>query len=254
MSRVRQAPEPSERVSVVTGGAGGIGAAIVRALARRGHPVAIGFQNSKDSAARLMDELCGEGATVCIAQVDVASLPSVQSFATTVSSTLGPPLVLINNAGWKSDELLSGSDPDDWVNTVMVNLCGPYFLTRELLPPMLSARWGRIINISSVAGERGNPSQTAYCASKAGLNGLTKALAVEVGRRNVLVNAVAPGLVNTAMTRVLMPGLKHDLIKLTPQKRSATPEEIANVVDFLASDSASYVNGQILSVDGGLMA
>jgi 3-oxoacyl-[acyl-carrier protein] reductase len=253
MSDLKQ-PPVGERVAVVTGGAGGIGSAIVEGLAQAGLPVAIGFRSSIDQAHLLEDQLQSAGARVYAHEVDVSCPESIDAFAVAVEEHLGAPLVLVNNAGWKRDELLLASDPGTWLRTLTINLYGAYLMTRRLIRPMTTRRWGRIINISSVAGERGSPSQTAYCASKSGLNGLTRALAVEVGRRNVLVNAVSPGLVPTKMTRDLMPQQMDILMRLTPMKRPATPAEVADVVVFLASDGARYVNGQVVSVDGGVAA
>ena len=235
----------------MTGGSRGIGAAIARALAGDGWPVGIGYRSDREAAERVVAEIeAGGGRAVALAG-DVAQ-PHVadELFEALESKFDGPVLVLVNNAGVNRDDLTPSLGDEEWSEVIETDLSAAFRLTRRALKSMLRARSGRIINISSVAGLRANPGQSNYAAAKAGLIALTRTAAVEVARRGITVNAVAPGWIETEMTAAL----SKDLLAAVPARRAGTPEEVAACVRFLASDQASYVTGAVLTVDGGLAA
>jgi 3-oxoacyl-[acyl-carrier protein] reductase len=248
----RRPKDHSAAPAVVSGGARGIGAAIVRRLAEDGHRVGIGYSSSAQPAEALADELAQEGKQAAAFHLDVRSDESVEAFGKAVEAQFGPPLVLVNNAGYRRDQLLLESTPEAWRETFEVNVFGAYRMTMRFLHEMITARWGRIVNISSGSSKIGTPAQTAYCASKAGLDGFTRALAAEVGRRNIVVNSVAPGFVPTGMTRDVGPLQRDAILGRTPLKREGTVDEVASLVAYLVSEHGGYVHGQTLSVDGGL--
>lgn len=237
--------------ALVTGASRGIGAAIARSLARDGWPVGVNYRADCEGARAVAAEIERDGGRATVVAGDVAD-PTVpdQLFTAMESAFEGPVLVLINNAGISADDLTPSLGDEEWSSVLDTNLTGAFRLIRRALKPMLRARSGRIVNISSVVGLRANPGQANYAAAKAGLIALTKTAAVEVARRGITVNAVAPGWIDTDMTA----GVSKDLLLAVPARRAGTPEEVAACVRFLASDEASYVTGAVLTVDGGLAA
>jgi 3-oxoacyl-[acyl-carrier protein] reductase len=218
-------------------------------LARRGHPVAVHYCAGKDRAEGVAAELEIESIVI---GGDVASWHDVQSMEAETRDRLGPIEVVVNAAGVRCDGLLAGQGVGDWANVVQVNLIGTFHVIRACLPGMLAARRGSIVNLVSPAGLRGNPGQTAYSASKAGVIGLTRSLAHECGRRGVRVNALSPGFVESEMTSGMPDEWKARLIEMTPMRRAAVPADIAVALGLILD--ATYMTGQVISVDGGISA
>jgi 3-oxoacyl-[acyl-carrier protein] reductase len=235
----------------VTGASRGIGAAIARALARDGWPVGVNYRADRAGAEAVVAEIERDGGRAIALAADVAD-PSAPDdlFGALEAAFESPVLVLVNNAGITRDDLTPSLGDEEWSAVLDTNLTAAFRLTRRALKPMMRARSGRIVNISSFSGLRANPGQANYAAAKAGLIALTKTAAVEVARRGITVNAVAPGLIDTDM----IAELSKDLLDAIPARRVGTPEEVAACVRFLASDEAAYVTGAVLSVDGGLAA
>lgn len=238
--------------ALVTGGARGIGRAIVIALAEAGARVAFTYKSSAPQAEALVQELTATGCTVRAYQADAISATRATEIVDAVVKEFGRLDVLVNNAGITKDGLLMRMSEEDWDIVIANNLKSVYNYTKAACRPMMSQRSGRIINITSIVGITGNAGQANYAASKAGIIGFTKAVAKELGSRNIAVNAVAPGYVQTDMTEKLTAEQKKALADLIPLKRTAQAHEIASVVRFLASSDASYITGQVLCVDGGL--
>lgn len=239
--------------ALITGAARGIGAATALALAKQDpeRPICVNYGSDADGANETVAAIEAAGGRAIAMQGDVSDRADVERLVAETAERLeGPVLVLINNAGLRRDGLLRQIDDEDWQRVLDVNLTGAYNTIHAALGSMLRARWGRIVNIASVVGPRANAGQANYAASKAGLIGLTKTVAVEVARRGITVNAVAPGLVQTKLTE----GLDGTLLENVPAKRAGEAEEIAACVAFLASSGASYVTGTTLTVDGGLSA
>jgi 3-oxoacyl-[acyl-carrier protein] reductase len=235
----------------VTGGSRGIGAAIARALARNGWPVGVNYRTDRDRADAVVAEIGEDGGRAVAIGGDVVDPGAPDAlFAALEAQFELPVLVLVNNAGISRDDLTPSLGDEEWQAVIDTNLSAAFRMTRRALRPMMRARAGRIINISSVVGLRANPGQANYAAAKAGLIALTKTTAVEVARRGVTVNAVAPGWIDTDMTAEV----SKDLLAAVPARRAGTPEEVAACVRFLASEEASYVTGAVLTVDGGLAA
>ncbi len=240
-----------EGVALVTGGSRGIGAAIARALAADGWPVALGFRSGAEQARSVAEEIRAAGGRAEPVQGDVADPETPAKLVDAAEQALGAPLlVLVNNAGVRADGLSPQLSDDDWSTVLETNLTATFRLTRRALRPMMRARFGRIVNVSSIVGLKANPGQANYAAAKAGVVGLTKTVAAEVARRGVTVNAVAPGFIETDMTA----DLGDELVKLIPARRIGRPEEVAAAVRFLCSEEAGYVTGATLTVDGGLTA
>jgi 3-oxoacyl-[acyl-carrier protein] reductase len=234
--------------ALVTGGSRGIGAATARALAAEGWRVAVNYRSDADAADAVVASLATAGIAV---QGDVSDPQAADAIFTAAEEGLGcPVLVLVNNAGVTADNLSPALSDDDWDRVVATNLSGAFRLTRRALRPMLRARFGRIVNVASVVGQKANPGQANYAAAKAGLVGMTRTVAAEVARRGVTVNAVAPGFIATEMTA----GLTNGYLDHVPARRVGTPEEVAACVRFLVSEDAAYVTGTTLTVDGGLSA
>jgi len=240
-----------EGSALVTGASRGIGAAVARALAADGWPVAIGFRSGADAAQAVAEEIRAAGGRAALVQGDVADPATPARLLEQSEEALGAPvLALVNNAGVRADALSPQLSDDDWATVLDTNLTATFRLTRRALRPMLRARFGRIVNVSSIVGLKANPGQANYAAAKAGVLGLTKTVAAEVARRGVTVNAVAPGFIETDMTA----DLGDELLRLIPARRIGRPEEVAAAVRFLCSDDAAYVTGTTLTVDCGLTA
>jgi 3-oxoacyl-[acyl-carrier protein] reductase len=240
-----------EGSALVTGASRGIGAAVARALAAEGWPVAIGFRTGADAAQAVAEEIRAAGGRAAPVQGDVADPETPARLLEESEEALGAPvLALVNNAGVRADGLSPQLSDEDWATVLDTNLTATFRLTRRALRPMLRARFGRIVNVSSIVGLKANPGQANYAAAKAGVVGLTKTVAAEVARRGVTVNAVAPGFIETDMTA----DLGDELLRLIPARRIGRPEEVAAAVRFLCSDGAAYVTGTTLTVDGGLTA
>lgn len=241
------------KVALVTGGSRGIGRAIALKLASLGAKVAVNYRANEAAAQEVVEEIASRGGEAIALQGDVKDADQAGNLVEKTLEAFGRLDILVNNAGITRDTLLARMKESDWDLVIDTNLKGTFNVTKAAHRPMLKQRYGRIINITSVSGLVGQIGQANYSASKAGLAGFTKAVAKELGSRNITVNAIAPGYVPTDQTANLPSELVASLLKLTPLGRPGTAEEIANAVAFLASDEASYITGQVLSVDGGLM-
>jgi 3-oxoacyl-[acyl-carrier protein] reductase len=221
-------------------------------LAKRGLAVAINYSRSETAAEETARQIVSFGAECRIFRADVSKSDQVKNLFEQIKGTLGPVSILVNNAGITRDALLVRMKDEDWREVLTLNLEAAFLCTREAVRDMARSRWGRVVNVSSVVGLIGNPGQANYCASKAGLIGLTKSVAREYGMRGITANAVAPGWIETDMTASLKPEIREAMLKSVPAARPGLPEDVASVVAFLASDEASYVNGQTIAVDGGM--
>jgi 3-oxoacyl-[acyl-carrier protein] reductase len=240
-----------EGCALVTGASRGIGAAIAKSLAADGWPVGVNYRSDRDAADKVVAEIESDGGKAVAVGADVADPGAAEELFKSVESHFDAPvLVLVNNAGITRDDLAPSLDDDQWSAVIETDLTAAFRLTRRALKSMMRARSGRIVNISSVVALRANPGQSNYAAAKAGLIAFTKTAAVEVARRGVTINAVAPGWIETEMTA----GVSDDLLKAVPARRAGKPEEVAACVRFLVSEEAGYVTGAVLSVDGGLAA
>ncbi len=241
------------RVAIVTGGAQSIGRAIVERLARGGVDIVIADVQLEKAEATAKEVAAATGRRVSALPLDVSSTASAAEMVAKAVAAMGRVDILVNNAGITRDNLILRMEEADWDKVLDINLKGAWNCSKAVVRTMMKARYGRIINMSSVSGLAGQAGQTNYSASKAGLVGFTKALAREVASRGITVNAVAPGFIPTALTKDLPVELKEASLKMIPAGRWGTPEEIAYAVEFLASDEAGYITGHILSVDGGMV-
>lgn len=240
------------RVALVTGGSRGIGKAIVEAFVREGAKVAFVYHASAEAAEALAAELNAAGGDVIALQADVSKSDQASAVVDQVLQKWERIDILVNNAGIIKDGLLATMEPDKWQAVIDTNLGSVYNFCHAVMRPMMSQRYGRIVNISSVSAEYGNQGQTNYAASKGGVQGLTRCLATEVGKRNITVNAIAPGFILTDMTEDIRNAAEGEIKKRIPVRRLGQPEDIAGAAVFLASEDASYITGHVLTVDGGL--
>ena len=242
------------KVALVTGAARGIGKKIAIKLAKEGYNVAINYRTKTDELEALKSEIEKDFGVKCaLVQGDVSIFEEAEKMVKETIEQLGKIDVLVNNAGITKDGLFMRMSKEDFEKVIDINLMGTFNVTRNVIPLMIKQRSGRVINISSVVGVAGNAGQTNYSASKAGIIGFTKSLAREVASRNILVNAVAPGFIATDMTSVLNDNQKENINGQIPLKRMGTAEDVANLVKFLASDDSSYITGQVINVDGGMV-
>jgi 3-oxoacyl-[acyl-carrier protein] reductase len=239
------------RIALVTGASRGIGRACALELAKWGAKVALAARQV-EKLEEVATEIRAGGGEAFVVALDLASQESIKAAIGTVAKEFGRIDILVNNAGVTKDGLALRMKPDDWNLVLNTNLSGAFFCIQQVISPMMRERWGRIVNISSVVGEAGNAGQANYVASKAGLIGLTKSLAQELGSRNITVNAVAPGFIETDMTSVLKDEQKAKITQSIPLGRIGTPGEVAVAVRFLCSEEASYVTGNVIDVNGGM--
>ena len=241
----------NEKVALVTGATRGIGAAIAEALGKAGATV-IGTATSEAGAASITQRFAENNITGTGMVLNVTDTESVTTVIKTITEQFAAPTILVNNAGITKDNILMRMKEDEWVDVIDTNLTSVFRLAKGCVRPMTKARWGRIINISSVVGAMGNAGQSNYSASKAGVGGFTRALAKELGSRNITVNTVAPGFIDTDMTKDLPEASKEAMLTQIPLARLGAPEEIAAVVCFLAGDAAGYITGETIHVNGGM--
>lgn len=242
----------SGKTAVVTGGSRGIGRAICLELARRGANVVFSYAGNTAAAEKTLEELKALGVEARAIQGNVADPAAAKTLIDTAVKELGGIHILVNNAGITRDGLAMAMKEDDFDAVIETNLKGAFLCMKAAIRPMMKARYGRIVNMSSVVALRGNPGQVNYCASKAGLIGMTKSLAKEMGARGITVNAVAPGYISTDMTAALPDAARQAMLSTIPVGRAGNPEDVAAAVAFLASEEAGYITGQVLSVDGGM--
>jgi 3-oxoacyl-[acyl-carrier protein] reductase len=241
-----------DQVAIVTGGSRGIGRAIVKALAAQGARVAFAYKGNQAAAESLVQEVAQSGGLAKAVQVDVANAEAVQAAVDQIEKEWGRLDILVNNAGIIKDDLFVRLEADAWQSVLQTNLGGTFNFCKAMAYTLMRQRRGRIINISSVAAEHVNPGQVNYAASKGAINSLTRALAVELASRNVTVNAVAPGFIETDMSEAVRNKAGDIIKKMIPMRRLGQPDDIARVVVFLAGPDSSYITGQVLTVDGGL--
>ncbi|EJT6169011.1 3-oxoacyl-[acyl-carrier-protein] reductase [Clostridium perfringens] len=242
-----------DKVAIVTGGTRGIGRAIALKLADYGANIVINYRNSDKEAEELKAILEGKGVKVLTVKCDISNFEDSKNLMDKCKEVFGKIDILVNNAGITKDTLIMRMKEEDFDNVIDVNLKGTFNCAKHASAIMLKQRFGKIINMTSVVGIAGNAGQVNYAASKAGVIGLTKSLAKELGSRGITVNAVAPGFINTDMTASLSEKVKEEASKNIPLKRLGDPEDVANLVGFLASDAANYITGQVINVDGGMV-
>ncbi|CEQ27904.1 3-oxoacyl-[acyl-carrier-protein] reductase [Paraclostridium sordellii] len=241
------------KVALITGGSRGIGKAIAIKLASYKANIVINYTSNKEHALKVKEEIESYGVKSIVIKCDVSKSDEVNNMIEEVVKEFGQIDILVNNAGITRDGLLMRMKEEDFDSVIDINLKGVFNCTKSATKYMMKKRYGKIINISSVVGLIGNAGQANYCASKAGVIGLTKSSARELASRNINVNAIAPGFIDTDMTSVLNENLKETMLKNIPQNRFGSPEDVANLVSFLASDMSSYITGQIINVDGGMV-
>lgn len=241
------------RAAFITGATRGIGKQIAITLAKSGCDIAVNYRTENGDLKSIKQEIESNNVKFFAVQGDVSNYEDCERCVKEIIAEFGQIDILVNNAGITRDTLLMRMKKEDFEQVINVNLIGTFNVTKNVIPYMLKARSGRIVNISSVVGISGNAGQTNYAASKAGIIGFTKSLAKEVASRGILVNAVAPGFIQTQMTEVLKDEVKEEIAKTIPLKRMGTAQDVANVVKFLTSEDSSYVTGQVINVDGGML-
>jgi 3-oxoacyl-[acyl-carrier protein] reductase len=245
-------PELDGRIALVTGGSRGIGAAICEELASAGAEVVVNYASNAGAAGEVCDRIAGAGGTAHAVQGDIGTAEGAAALVDHVEAEIGPIAALVNNAGITRDDLIMRLSEEAWREVIDTNLGGAFFTCRAVARPMMKRRSGAIVNMSSIVGVHGNAGQTNYAASKAGLLGLTKSLAKELGSRGIRVNAIAPGYIATELTDALPDAAREAILSATPLGRLGEPSDVARAVRFLVSDAAAFVTGDVLAVDGGL--
>lgn len=238
--------------AIVTGASRGIGRAVALKLAEKGYAVAVNYANSSQKAQEVVEEIRSKGGTAIAVKADVSCLDEVKAMVDEVIRQYGNISVLVNNAGITRDNLILKMTEEDWDMVINTNLKGAFNCIKCVSRQMIKQKYGKIVNISSVIALMGNAGQANYAASKAGIIGLTKSIAKELASRGINVNAVAPGYIETDMTAVLSEDIKNKMLEVIPLQKFGKPEDVANLVAFLVSDEASYITGQIISIDGGM--
>ncbi|MBM01451.1 MAG: 3-oxoacyl-[acyl-carrier-protein] reductase [Chloroflexi bacterium] len=241
-----------KRHALITGASRGIGAAIALELAKVGHSISVNYNSHPNDADKVVKDLINLGVEAKAVQGDVSDKKSVKDMIKSATDSLGSIDILVNNAGIISDNLLMRMKDEEFDKVVDTNLKGTYYCSKECIPSMVKQRWGRIINITSVVGIRGNIGQTNYSASKAAIHAFTYSLAKELATRGVTVNAIAPGYITTATVDVLSEKLKDHIMTWIPMKRFGTPDEISGMAAFMASEKARYMTGEVVKIDGGM--
>ncbi len=242
-----------DKIALVTGGSRGIGKAIALKLATLGANVAINYTSREEEALNTKEEIEKLGVKAFVIKCDVSNFDESQTMVEEVIKEFGKIDILVNNAGITKDGLLMKMKEEDFDKVIAVNLKGVFNCTKAITKPMMKQRYGKIINMASVVGVMGNPGQANYCASKAGVIGFTKATAKELASRNININAIAPGFIESDMTQVLKEEIRKEYESAIPMKKMGTAEDVANLVAFLSSDLSSYITGQVIHVDGGMV-
>ncbi len=242
-----------KKVALITGATRGIGKQIALTLAKEGYNIALNYRKENEDLAKTEKEIQEIGVEYLSVKGDISNFEQCENIVKKTIEQFEKIDVLVNNAGMTKDMLLMRMQKEDFEQVIDVNLVGTFNMTQNVIKHMIKSKSGRIINISSVVGISGNAGQTNYSASKAGIIGFTKSLAKEVASRNILVNAVAPGFIQTNMTDVLKEEVKEEIAKTIPLRRLGKPEDVANVVKFLASEDSSYITGQVINIDGGML-
>lgn len=241
------------KVALITGATRGIGKQIAITLSKQNYDIVINYRTQNDELENIIKEIELNNAKCLAVKGDISNFEDCENIVKQIIDKFGKIDVLVNNAGITKDMLLMRMKKEDFESVINVNLIGTFNVTKNVIPYMMKAHFGRIINISSVVGVIGNAGQTNYAASKAGIIGFTKSLAKEVASRNILVNAIAPGFIETDMTNILKDEIKESITNQIPLKKMGSPEDVANVVKFLVSDDSAYVTGQVINVDGGMV-
>ena len=241
------------KVALITGGTRGIGKEIAYTLAEENYDIIINYRTENEELMKLKIEIEQKRVRCLLLKGDVSNFEDCKKLVEEAINRINHIDVLVNNAGITKDMLLMRMKPEDFNEVINVNLIGTFNMTKNVINYMMKERKGRIINVSSVVGISGNAGQTNYAASKAGIIGFTKSLAKEVASRNILVNAIAPGFIQTDMTNILKENVKDEIAKTIPLKRMGTAKDVANVVKFLVSEDSSYITGQVIQVDGGML-